>query len=189
MESDNVLYPADSNATYEMHSYYEQEHYNLITKSLAYLTLVNFENKPYSSVIGESISADRDIIQAASKYTEHPLLDSNHKQLNDIKDKLQQDSEIILHIAWQQPLEHNIDKKYLINSNILDPISDINATYKLVYGTITTKNNNNLDIKFDLILDKDNNKHNFLASKRIKAGQLTYIDNNNYGMLVLLSNI
>lgn len=191
MESDNVLYPTDSNAKYKMHSYYEAGYQNLITRSLADLTFVNFENKPYSSVIGQSISADKDMITATSKHLKYPLLNSDHKQLNDVRDKIskQQEGEVILHIAWQQLEDHNVEKKYLLDSNILDKTDDVNPEYKMVYGTITAKNSNNLDLKLDLILDKDNDKHNFFAAKRIKAGQLTYIDNNNYGMLILLSNI
>jgi hypothetical protein len=191
IESDNVLRPINTEAKYKMHSYYEYKYNNLITSALSKLTFVNFELKAYSSAINQTASEDTDIITAADQYISHPLLSNNDKKLNNIKSKIlqQKNNEIILHLAWKQPKDHSIEKRYLIDSNILDKTDDINIEYNLVYGTIITKDNNSLDMKFDFILDKDNDKHNFSAAKRIKAGQLNYIDNDNYGMLILLLNI
>jgi hypothetical protein len=191
IESDNLLPSSKTQATYKMHSYYEPQYQNLITSALSTLTFVNFENKAYSSVINQTVLAKNNAIIAEEKYLKYSLLNNTYKKLTTIKHKIlqQKNNEIILHIAWKQDFDRNIEKKYLLDGNILDKTDDINETYNLVYGTITTKNSSNLEMKIDLMLDKDHEKHHFYASRRIKSGQLNYIDDDNYGMLILISNI
>lgn len=185
IDSDYTLYPNEERPDYEMHSYYEPKYHNLITRALSSLTLVNFENRIFSSAITESIPKNSSLNIESSKHLEYTLLADDKKKLNDIKHKLELNNEIIMHIAWQQ--QEIASTKYLIDSSILDTRGDISPTYDLVYGTIIAKNTNNLDMKFDLILAKDDNKYKFTTSKRIRPDQLTYIDQDSYGMLIMLT--
>jgi hypothetical protein len=121
----------------------------------------------------------------------YQLQAENTKQLEAIKAKLRasQLNQVLFHMAWTLPhddqtstLPFVFDSKTLSNEDISTQLG------QEIQGKIRVSGSKNWDFNAEITLVNQETPYVLTFARRMKKNQLNYIDNERYGLLVMISN-
>jgi hypothetical protein len=126
-----------------------------------------------------------------SKFSKKELLPDSQKKLLKIEKKIINNykNKIIFHLALAlSPDQTNQQEKFRIENGTLNNSDYFDGVESKLKGLLTITANKNIDFKAEInILNKGKIDY-FSAKRRMKKNQLNYIDDERYGMLVLVSS-